>query len=199
MKKIVAEQVPAERQAEWNDAADNWRLPYWNYAFRPAICDIAAKQDVTILDPKNPDKTITVNNPNYRYKLINDMSFGDDKMGSMKFTTDPGNKSTPDNYLPMKMTKGTSRYAIHTPYEPSAPWTEGISESAKVTAAFKSHNWYDPKATGTMRENVYRLVTGTYFESWRAFASTKYHHVSPDANNWLSLELVHNNAHVSLS
>jgi hypothetical protein len=51
------------------------------------------------------------------------------------------------------------------------------------------------KAEGVISENVSRLMNEQYFETYAAFASTRYH-FDLRAPEWLSLEALHNSIHV---
>lgn len=77
--------------------------------------------------------------------------------------------------FPSSMVKGTSRFAVKYPIDDTQSWISGVSDSDAVSNAFRDHHWREKyyKADGTIGENVYKLLNTEYFESWRAFASTK--------------------------
>jgi tyrosinase len=80
-------------------------------------------------------------------------------------------------------------------------WVYGVENYADSNAALQNPQWYstqgDPTThTGAIGELVYRMFTKDYFKSWETFASTKYYSEHPDTD-YLSLEYIHNNIHVS--
>jgi tyrosinase len=87
----------------------------------------------------------------------------------------------------------TSRHGIVTENDPS--WVYGVENFAGTNSALQNPAWSDG-ATGSIGELVYRLFTPNYFQSWETFASTKFYHEHP-GTDYLSLEYVHNNIHVS--
>ncbi|KAM3068241.1 hypothetical protein ACMFMG_011286 [Clarireedia jacksonii] len=199
---INAPDFPAEKKLEWTEAANRWRLPYWDYASKPSIPNIAVPENIDVINPSG-GKPITLDpNPMYRYQLYDPQSENTvmgDKARLGKFAIedniDPkgGNPS-----LPWSRCKGTSRYGNPTT---TADWVKGTSDGTKVTRALQSHHWPEdrttrkPKATGTIKENVYKLFTPNYFSSWSKFASTKYYARGTANREWLSLESIHNMIH----
>lgn len=201
MKDIIAEtKIPQKTKHLWNEAADEWRLPYWDYARKPEICEIASLIEIEILNPEildleNTKLLVRFKNPMYSYKLNTGTTFGG--MGKDETEKDISIQDVrPD--IPSSKAKGTSRWGIKSLInDPKEKWIEGYSDNKAVSDAFSHHIWNKNwKASGTIAENVYKLLTKEYFESWRTFASTKYYKASEDARSWLSLESVHNMAHV---
>jgi tyrosinase len=88
---------------------------------------------------------------------------------------------------------GTSRHGIVSGDDTS--WVGGVENFAATNSALQNPQWSDG-ATGNIGELVYRLFTKDYFKSWETFASTKYYKDHPDTD-YLSLEYIHNNIHVS--
>ena len=84
---------------------------------------------------------------------------------------------------------------------PSKKWIKGISDNEKVKDALVDPDWKG-KWSGTIKESVYRLFIADYLKSWNTFASTKYYSRMDNndpqkAEEWLSLEAIHNMIHVS--
>ena len=74
----------------------------------------------------------------------------------------------------------------------------------KVDRALKHHGWYyqpgERAQIGTINLLLYRLFA-TKWTSWEMFATTRYDETSgkPCGEEFLSLEYIHNNIHVSFS
>jgi tyrosinase len=81
--------------------------------------------------------------------------------------------------------------------DPKRTWVKGISNSGEVTKALENPDWQDPSVTGTIRDNVHRILTESYFKSWEPFTTTKYYD-SQGGTEWLSLEQIHNMIHVRM-
>lgn len=197
MKEIIAA-FPAKlwaaspSKAQWQAAADSWRLPYWDYATKPAIPQIAATPDIDVLgfDGKRVQYGEGVKfaglNPMYTFqpKVIGYQTFGDL----------PEKLSLPTGWnTPI----GTSRHP-----ETPANFNAGISNIQNVGAALNKPDWTTvdgPKSAGTIKEVVSRLINDKYFNNYSKFASTRYVHSGkpsdPQPRDWLSLENLHNAIH----
>ena len=99
----------------------------------------------------------------------------------------------------------TSRWGVFTKdIDKKEEWVHGIVKDERVDRALHNHGWYDEKVIflfhGTIKEVVYRLFT-VEWTSWEMFATTRYDKTSgkPPGEEFLSLEYVHNNVHVSFS
>lgn len=99
----------------------------------------------------------------------------------------------------------TSKFGVvkNTPPE---KWIHGVQNWEKANDALQHPAWYDlndttgtapPLNLGSIGEAVYRMFSPNYFDSWQAFASTLYNEKNPGGKNFLSLEYIHNNIHVS--
>lgn len=83
---------------------------------------------------------------------------------------------------------------------PQADWIHGSQQNDLVNAALQQPKWYNETIkVGSIAEAVYRMFSPGYFSSWEAFASTLYIEQNSAATNFLSLEYIHNNIHVSFS
>ncbi|KAH7188056.1 uncharacterized protein B0J16DRAFT_381940 [Fusarium flagelliforme] len=50
MTEGILPQVPADQQGEWQDEANSWRLPFWDWAADPQVPDVVRTQTVSIVD-----------------------------------------------------------------------------------------------------------------------------------------------------
>jgi tyrosinase len=76
-------------------------------------------------------------------------------------------------------------------------WINGVQNWKDSNDALQHPQWYEGNP-GSIRDAVYRLFTPGYFSSYEAFASTVYHQTTP-GSDYMSLEFVHNNIHVSVA
>ncbi|KAL4919138.1 hypothetical protein BDW62DRAFT_209876 [Aspergillus aurantiobrunneus] len=198
IEELIPSIADAAVKEDWTRAAQRWRLPFWDWAIPQAdtgefgVPQIVQCEQVEILQlgGKNKERV-----PNPLYKYINkvggqEVSMDDLKMGAqrLKYNAAPQyNKCI-----------GTSRYAD--PDQDS--WVRGSVDNAKVREALehpKGRNW---EAGVSIAENVYRILTNGYFKSYEPFASTHYadyrkkvKHEKLTPNEYLSLEMIHNNIH----
>lgn len=102
-------------------------------------------------------------------------------------------------FSPLQWSKciATSRYGIDVSKDP-AVWTHGIQNWQEINIALEAPKWYKG-ALGSLSEAVYRLFTDNYARSWQTFASTSHAGQAMPGSEWLSLEYIHNNVHVSLA
>ena len=83
-------------------------------------------------------------------------------------------------------------------------WVNGVVNNDKVELALKNHGWYPrknkPPPKGTIEAVVHKLLC-TKWTSWETFATTRYDDKlgKPNGAEFLSLEYIHNNIHVSFS
>jgi hypothetical protein len=106
-------------------------------------------------------------------------------------------------------TSGTSRWAIRRQKDGSIPETEleGINLWRITNDAVAEHRYYtqmkdDSDPTGIRQhplgDLVYRLLDPKIEQSWKAFATTKYQKTGPAWTDYINIEYIHNNLHVSL-
>jgi tyrosinase len=91
---------------------------------------------------------------------------------------------------------GTSRYGIFDKQPPEV-WVEGIENNDRITTSLEHPDW-EGEASGSIANNVYRLLSESYFKSYEPFSSTIYQK-QYSVTEYLSLEMIHNNIHVKLS
>lgn len=92
---------------------------------------------------------------------------------------------------------GTSRYG-----NPSLPdWVQGFVDNAKIEEAMENPEAPHWQKGVSIAENVYRILTDVYFQSYETFSSTYLTHDKKNLTptEYLSLEMIHNNIHVGSS
>jgi hypothetical protein len=63
-----------------NQAADQWRLPFWDWAAksdRSRMPTIAETPSLTVYKPDDGQPETLDQNPMYQFRLLNDQTFGD--------------------------------------------------------------------------------------------------------------------------
>lgn len=96
------------------------------------------------------------------------------------------------------MCSGTSRYGI-TSLSPSPKESAGENNYEAVGQAIRGHQYEDKSPINqlTVADLVYRLLTYKRYKEWASFASTVTHKGSTHWRDYISLEYIHNNLHVS--
>ena len=81
INQIVPQFSPSERKV-WHDAADTWRLPFWDWAANPKVPNLAMSEEVTVTAP--PGVTVRMENPLYKFRMPNDKTMGSEGVGTVK-------------------------------------------------------------------------------------------------------------------
>ncbi|KAI1390406.1 uncharacterized protein F4822DRAFT_401841 [Hypoxylon trugodes] len=190
----------AEEKKAWIKEANQFRLPYFNWA-RPKnfeIPHIYTINNIKIRVPKSHDGSNIppelIENPLYRFQLRVGGKLT--KMGDL-----PKPYTIEDTSgFPWSKCSGTSRWGI-VENTPESKWSQGINNWPKANAAISSHTWEDPNDktdinNHTASELVYRILSSSYCKNFSSFASTA---AQPEQINvwteYLSLEYVHNGLH----
>ncbi|KAI4599576.1 hypothetical protein KJ359_002023 [Pestalotiopsis sp. 9143b] len=187
----------ADRKKQWVEAADSWRLPYWDWAARQDYIDetglpmVFTEEQVQIEKPSS--RYDYENVPNPLWIFVNPMKgadgkpmpFGDPKMGENAF------KLAKDSN-PWDRSYGISRYGMVR--DDAGSWTglEGVNNWELSNEALADPYWYSIQG-GSFREAVSRMFSPGYLEKWSDFATVK-----KDAEGlvkFMSLEYIHNNVH----
>jgi tyrosinase len=90
-------------QSQWVAAAQQWRLPYWDFAVKQSylnppnygVPEIFSQNTVTILDFNGSQ--INVQNPLWSFSNPRNVPMGDDSMGELGIRSDPV-RSLPQRY-----------------------------------------------------------------------------------------------------
>src|SRR5215469_1217 len=85
MMKDIVSQIPSSEQADWAAAAQNWRLPYWDWAASyntASLPVLLTSETITIRKPGN--KSASVPNPLARFSNPNGLAMGDSKMKDLR-------------------------------------------------------------------------------------------------------------------
>ncbi|KAL4721786.1 hypothetical protein ACLX1H_011280 [Fusarium chlamydosporum] len=211
--------------AEWEKAANEWRLPYWDWAGEQAtrknkLPIIFETEEITVYPPNTPRGETKVENPFWDFKNPmkddngNPRAFGDMPPGKTQWKIPDhvikGKNGKPDTVLPWGKCSATSRYGLRS--EDGVKWTglsgyNNFNEANTVLSKFQE-GWYSPypkgdprrdtfKGPGTLADAVNRLFCPKYTDTWETFSSTKWWNEDAQkiSTGYLSLEYIHNNAH----
>ncbi|KAK8131364.1 hypothetical protein PG984_007802 [Apiospora sp. TS-2023a] len=189
IKDIIPNFPDGERQS-WKQAADSWRLPFWDWGVNAKVPALADKPEVTVTAP--PGKKVRIENPLYQFRMPNDRPMGSEAVG--KLTIEEDGKEIILDYGACYATsrcpdpdKGQTKPA-------SKDWIEGIVNNQEVQRLMGSHIDVNDKDSGAAGEMVYRLLT--YDLTYPQFATVsdsgdQARGVQSDIN----LEFIHNNIH----
>ncbi|KAK0712469.1 common central domain of tyrosinase-domain-containing protein [Lasiosphaeria miniovina] len=203
MIKELIPQLPKDERKDWTDAANTWRLPYWDWAEKktragnddpiydvPLITQDPRIAVINLKDPKGADSEYYVDNPMYKFTMPHKKAMGEYGVHDIK----EGKVDIPS--------KGTSRSDTFPTSPISQEWLEtwiiGKVNNTVVATSLKDHSWYGKNMKDTdkvpIAEMVYRLYDPNYISTFTQFATTKFHSKDAPAT-WLNLEYIHNNIH----
>ncbi|KAK2785870.1 hypothetical protein FQN52_009208 [Onygenales sp. PD_12] len=182
----IIPKFPKGRQTELRQAADTWRLPFWDWAVNHRVPTLAKYPTTTIPTPDG--KRERVDNPLYQFKMSTNAPFSSENVGQV---WDPWANMT-FNFGPCV---GTSRCPDKEDSEvpESDTWVHGVVNNNQVAVALKSPGWMGEGKYGATSEMVYRLLTHPL--DYPSFATTfrPDNDTSPDKD--INLEYIHNNVH----
>lgn len=214
VKELIPGITDAAARQDWEKAAQRWRLPFWDWAIPQSdtgkfgVPGIVGLEQLNILKLGSKDKE-SVKNPLYKFQnKINgaEVSMNDAKMkpyqlnyeeygGIVSTWHKPLSQPQTLSILQYNKSIGTSRYG-----DPSRPdWVQGFVDNNKVEEAIKNPKAQHWEEGVSIAQNVYRILTDVYFKSYETFSSTYLTHDKEHlkATEYLSLEMIHNNIHVS--
>ncbi|KAF3015587.1 hypothetical protein E8E14_008401 [Neopestalotiopsis sp. 37M] len=186
--------------ADWEDAREHWRLPYWDWALpdnegqEPALFKT---EEIRIRGPATMNSGLswkTVPNPLYRFQLKVGGALM--PMGGLEapFKVEDVLDENGNVDFPSAQCSGTSRHGIEKVSKTSWSGLDGVNNSVEVAKAIHSE-----RVQGlTISDMVYRLLSDSKEpQSWFDFATTAAHRVPRQTSweNWISLESIHNNLH----
>jgi Common central domain of tyrosinase len=94
MIQEIIPQYPQDQQAGLVDAANAWRLPYWDWAVTNALPDIATKPTFTV--NRFDGQTVDIANPLYKFTMPGGKNMGTGGVQSIS----AGNEVLPVRRLP---------------------------------------------------------------------------------------------------
>jgi len=188
MLQVVAQSgLSAADQEPWTTAAQQWRLPYWDWAVKQdylspsnyGVPEVFTQQSVTILDFNGSQ--IQVDNPLWRFVNPRNVAMGASSMGNLGVRGQPWRELV-----------GTSRCGIFS-QTPDPSWVDGANNWQAVNLSLSTADWSPSPDAGPLGEAVYKLLTPGYSSSWETFETTLY--TNPDPANFMSVEYIHNYIH----
>lgn len=212
-QELIPGITDAAVRQDWKKAAQQWRLPFWDWAIPQSdtnkfgVPGIVGLEQLEILKLGGKDKE-SVKNPLYKYTNKIDgqeVSMNDAKMKPYQLDYDayggivstwhkPFSQHQTLSMLQYNKSIGTSRYG-----NPSLPdWVQGFVDNAKIEEAMENPEAPHWQKGVSIAENVYRILTDVYFQSYETFSSTYLTHDKKNLTptEYLSLEMIHNNIHV---
>ncbi|RBR10394.1 hypothetical protein FVER53590_12513 [Fusarium verticillioides] len=179
---------------EWEKAANEWRLPYWDWAGKKyskkhgqkyALPEIFRFPVITTYPPYDTRGETGVTNPFYEFKNPmkddkgNARAFGDMPAGMTQWNipdnVEKGDEGKPDVILPWSKCSATSRYGLRS--DDGVTWTgltgfNNFDEANKTLSTFEE-GWYPPYKEGDERGKNFR-GPGTLSDAVNRLFSPKY-------------------------
>ncbi|KPM45298.1 hypothetical protein AK830_g1254 [Neonectria ditissima] len=218
MNDIIKEwNLDGPQKTEWKQAADTWRLPYWDWARKQSynqqysLPAVFLVDQVTIYPPDKPQGQTGVLNPFWGFtnpETVDGTKNGKPRpFGQMPEGKTQWNIPDHDN-LPWGQCSAISRFGLFSEDGKTFTGLDGENNftEANLTLSQFSKNWYNPykkekrsefEPPGTLADAVHRMFTSKYTDTWDTFASTKHWKESEQniSTGYLSLEYIHNNVH----
>lgn len=79
----IIPKFPADVQQSWKDAANSWRLPFWDWA-RTTKVPRLARYPTTIVPTADGKGEERISNPLYQFIMPNNRNMGTEKVGHFK-------------------------------------------------------------------------------------------------------------------
>ncbi|KAF1814577.1 Di-copper centre-containing protein [Eremomyces bilateralis CBS 781.70] len=176
----VIERYPSSRQPQLRQAADTWRLPFWDTA-SARVPDICINVEIDVDGPGGRQRVL---NPMHEYHLTQNQTFASGRVNT---------PNEPSRSVRYDQTRATSRCP-----RGQENWIDGV-QNVDLINSYLSLNDKDGNPNTrdtTMKEDVYRLLTYPAAVSYHIFATTQVISAIPRPAGYLSLESVHNVVHV---
>lgn len=186
MRKIIERDVPAPQVSIWEEAAKEWRLPYWDWGARQkylndyGLPEILTKERIDIINLIHDSPPVNIVNPLWKFTNPTGEAMGHRSMGRFRLQGIPWNRA-----------RATSRWGIALNQDEST-WTDGVNDWEEANEAIRTPSLIGWLPT-SIADAVYRLFATT-FSSWESFESKKFHN-PPTSADYLSLEFVHDGIH----
>ncbi|CAG8909691.1 unnamed protein product [Penicillium egyptiacum] len=183
--------VPAfaeDLRPEWKEAADGWRLPFWDWGVSTSVPDLC-KYPYTFVPTSDGTGEENIPNPLFQFRMPTNQPMSTAGVDNFK---DPWVND--GNMLYFGECIGTTRWpdqgenvsGTHT-------WKYGVVNNYKVQEALKKPLWLGESPYGQPAEMVYRLLTVPM--EYSTFATTAQLSDNQDVQNDINLEYIHNNIH----
>ncbi|KAK7740873.1 hypothetical protein SLS62_010970 [Diatrype stigma] len=178
-------------QAEYLEAAQTWRLPFWDWAKNPRVPRLVRRPTFTIRIGDDPP--VTIDNPLHQFKMPNDKKMGAYGVGMLK-------NPDADEFLDYGNCYATSRCPTDNERKAgSQGWREGVVHDEEVDKFLTTYSSVTGLDYGTAAELVYRLLTypmdyphfATLARDENAFSAG----ASTKVTNDINMEFIHNNVH----
>ncbi|GAW17572.1 hypothetical protein ANO14919_070310 [Xylariales sp. No.14919] len=203
--------VPEGVKQEWRKEAEQWRLPYWDFArFSRTECDGTGEQSqsaegrelrlpVLAMIPQvkvrkigsDPPELEYRPNPLYKFQMTMPMGQLEDPFKITSQRTDG---------IPFDQCMATTKYGLLEGHHADV-LADGGQHWSRVNIALNEHPWCGSIAASsasnpTLQELTYRLLTSRS-HSWGDFSSTRSNETGDQSKpeKWLNLEGIHNNIH----
>ncbi|KAK4862915.1 hypothetical protein LT330_010745 [Penicillium expansum] len=188
MKQEIVPAFAEDLRPEWKEAADGWRLPFWDWGVTTSVPDLC-KYPYIFVPTSDGTGEENINNPLFQFRMP---------------TNQPMSTAGVDNFKDPWVDDGDMLYfgeCIGTTRWPDESetasgthtWKYGVVNNYKVQEALKKPVWLGESPYGQPAEMVYRLLTVPM--DYSTFATTAQLSDNPEVQNDINLEYIHNNIH----
>lgn len=211
---------PVDQRKYLRFAAQNWRLPFWDWASKKpvelvGIPDGQAKFDYDVpqlvrlesVKIRGPDGWKWVKNPLYVFKMPKGISMGDAGVELEMVRIFHTHQTIVGLQFQMKACKATSRYPpTNDQGSPiSSTFIDGYQDNDSIMRKLRDrriggnedkstkYSALGGNLTSSLREEFYRVVT---MDNYEHFSTTRRPKGSPDIRGWASIESLHNIIHL---
>ncbi|RDK43357.1 Di-copper centre-containing protein [Aspergillus phoenicis ATCC 13157] len=196
MEEFIAAKVPNSLKANWKAEADQWRLPYWDFARKVTLDNStdpqsgASHQDTLRLPILCMMPSLMVqgfegedvrlrkmSNPLYKFETPQPMGQGDERYLIEGQVVNPSCKDDSKGFTyPWDKCVATTKYGVLDGFHEDV-WANGGQNWLRANLALNEHInpglVPDRTPVPTLQDMVFRLLS-CGIDSWGAFASTRY-------------------------
>ncbi|KAI0890804.1 tyrosinase domain protein [Annulohypoxylon nitens] len=180
---------------KWKREADQWRLPYWDFARFAKNDDgtttgklsgpILATLPQVEVKELSTGKPVVKTNPLYKFEA-------EKLMGQLEPPYTINDQPDGSDTIPFSKCQSTTKYGLRKGEDQSA-WADAGQNWKLVVLALNEHPWYQNQDNiPNLQDMVFRLLR-TENKSWSQFSTTRDGDSDPAA--WMNLEAIHNNIH----
>ncbi|KAJ5890227.1 hypothetical protein N7504_011037 [Penicillium tannophilum] len=188
MVKDIVPNFAEDQRPEWEEAAETWRLPFWDWGLTTSVPDLC-KYPYTFVPTADGTGEESVHNPLFQFRMPNNQPMSAYGMDNFKDPwVDDG------DMLYYGECVGTTRWPdVGESASGTNTWKYGVVNNLKVQEAMKKPEWVADSPYGQPSEMIYRLLSTPM--DYTTFATTAQLTDDQNITNDINIEYLHNNIH----